>query len=162
MGRILCSITADTCGWHDTICGVSNAALVAKRYGIAAYQEHRNDFHRNGYDSLLTELGKQGLGSRDLMANINLFSKVTVDEGGALRFHPGHSVPQSSVSLRFEMPTLLALSTCQHPLDPDPVYRPRGIRITAMESGAVAPDDPCRNSCPENQRGFINTERLFL
>jgi len=23
MGRILCSITADSCGWHDTICGLS-------------------------------------------------------------------------------------------------------------------------------------------
>ncbi len=29
MGRVLCSITEDTCGWHDTLCGVSNAAMVA-------------------------------------------------------------------------------------------------------------------------------------
>ncbi len=31
MGRILCSITADSCGWHDTLCGVSDATMVADR-----------------------------------------------------------------------------------------------------------------------------------
>src|SRR5262249_39400133 len=27
MGRILCSITTDTLGWHDPLCGYANAAL---------------------------------------------------------------------------------------------------------------------------------------
>src|SRR4051812_30310183 len=27
MGRILCSIVADTCGWHDTLCGTTDAKL---------------------------------------------------------------------------------------------------------------------------------------
>jgi hypothetical protein len=25
----------------------------------------------------------------------------------------------------------------------------------------VPADDPCRSSCAENERGFINTDRLF-
>ena len=25
MGRVLCSVTADSCGWHDTVCGVLDA-----------------------------------------------------------------------------------------------------------------------------------------
>jgi uncharacterized protein len=162
MGRILCSVTADTCGWHDTLCGVSNAALVRERYGTATYQDHRNDYYRNGYDSFLNELGKYGLGSRDVMANINFFSKVTADVNGMLEFQSGHSGPGKVVELRFEMPTLMILSTCQHPLDPDPGYAPRPVMLTAMQSAVVAADDECRNSCPENQRGFINTERLFL
>ena len=35
MGRILCSVTADTFGWHDAISGGSNAALVKAKYGEA-------------------------------------------------------------------------------------------------------------------------------
>lgn len=162
MGRILCSIIADSCGWHDTLCGVSNATLVAERYGRATYQEQRNAFYRNGQDSLLNELGKYGLGLRDLVPNLNFFSKVTPDEEGSLHFHSGFSRPGSEVELRFEMRCLVVLSTCQHPLDPAPTYRPRPVRLTALQAGPVAADDVCRTSCPENERGFVNTERLSL
>lgn len=162
MGRALCSITADTCGWHDTICGLSTAETVKQKYGEARYQEHRNDYHRNGYDSLVNELGKYGLGKRDVVANLNLFSKVTVGDAGMLEFQPGNSKAGDYVDLRFEMHTLLVLSTCQHVLDPEPVYRPRTIRLSLRRSAAPGPDDPCRMHCPQNQRAFINTERLYV
>lgn len=162
MGRVLCSITADTCGWHDTLGGVSNAALVERKYGITRYQEQRNDYYKNGYDSLLNELGKYGLGKRDLVSNINFFSKVTVDADGELIFHTGHSKPGATLDLRFEMNSLVVLSTCQHPLDPSPQYQPRPLKVTLWRSGPAPADDACRNRCPENQRGFINTERLYL
>src|SRR3989337_785388 len=110
MGRVMCSITDDTSGWHDTLSGVSNAAMVQKKNCQARHQEHRNGYYRNGYDGFLTELGKYGLGKRDLAANINFFSKVTADEQGALQFHAGHSPPGSYVDLRFEMNTLLVLA----------------------------------------------------
>jgi urea carboxylase-associated protein 2 len=159
MGRILCSIAEDTCGWHDTICGVSNAKLVTEKYGAARYQEHRNDYHKNGYDSLLNEVAKYGLGRRDLSGNVNFFSKVTVDDAGALQFQSGHSRAGSFVDLRFEMTTIVALSTCQHPLDPDRKYQPRSVQLIAWESGTAPRDDICRRRCPENERGFTNTER---
>ncbi|MBI3775467.1 MAG: urea carboxylase-associated family protein [Gammaproteobacteria bacterium] len=162
MGRVLCSITRDTCGWHDTLGGVSNAALVERKYGVARYQEQRNDYYKNGYDSLLNELGKYGLGKRDVVSNINFFSKVTVDAAGKLIFHAAHSKAGAYVDLRFEMNTLVVLSACQHPLDPAPHYQPRPLQLTAWRSGTVAADDVCRNRCPENQRGFVNTERLYL
>ncbi len=162
MGRVLCSITADTCGWHDTLGGVSNAALVARKYGVARYQEHRNDYYKNGYDSVLNELGKYGLGKRDVVANVNFFSKVTVDDTGRMIFHPGNSKAGQYVDLRFEMNTLVVLSTCQHPLDPTLKYQPRPIQLTVSCSGTAPAADACRNRCPENQRGFINTERLYL
>lgn len=162
MGRVLCSITADTCGWHDTLGGVSNAKTVAQKYGSARYEEHRNDYYKNGYDSLINELGKYGLGKRDLASNVNFFSKVTVDSSGNLIFHPDHSKKGSYVDLRFEMNTLVVLSTCQHPLDPALHYEPRTIHLTAWQSGTAPADDACRNRCPENQRGFINTERYAI
>ncbi len=162
MGRVMCSITEDTCGWHDTICGLSNAAIVARKYGEARYQEHRNAYHRNGFDSLVNELGKYGLGQRDVVPNLNLFSKVTVDDTGNLMFHPGNSSAGDFIDLRFEMHALIVLSTCQHPLDPDPQYRPGAVTLTCWRSELPGPDDACRNHCPENQRAFINTERMFV
>lgn len=162
MGRILCSITEDTCGWHDTICGVTNAAMVAAKYGPSRYQEQRNDYYKNGFDSLLNELGKYGLGKRDLVPNINFFSKVTANDAGDLEFHAGHSRAGDYVDLRFEMHTLVVLSTCQHPLDPALEYRPRPVRLTAFASAPAGPDDPCRRRCPENARGFQNTEMLYV
>lgn len=161
MGRVMCSITEDTCGWHDTICGVSNASMVRRKYGEARYQEKHNDYYRNGYDSLLNEVGKYGLGKRDLVANLNLFSKVLVDEKGNLKFQEANSKAGDYVDLRFEMNTLVVISACQHPLDPEASYNPGDVNLAAWYSGAAGEDDPCRNSCSENQRAFMNTERLF-
>ena len=73
MGRILCSIVADDCGWHDTISGIGGAEASRARFGEGSYQALRNDFHRNGRDNLLVELGKHGLGKRDVVSNVNFF-----------------------------------------------------------------------------------------
>lgn len=161
MGRVICSITADTCGWHDTISGVSDAATVRSKYGEASYQDKHNNYYRNGYDSLVNELGKYGLGKRDLIANLNLFSKVTVDNTGKLDYQPGNSSAGAYVDLRFEMHALVVLSTCPHPLDPTPDYSPADISLVAWKSGPAEQDDACRNSCDQNRRAFINTERLY-
>jgi urea carboxylase-associated protein 2 len=162
MGRILCSITADTCGWHDTLCGLSDASMVTEKFGASRFQEQRNAAYKNGRDSMLNELGKYGLGKRDLVANINFFSRVTADEDGALQFDPAHCRAGAYVDLRFEMHTLLVLSTCPHPLDPATEYRPRPVMLTASRSPAVLAQDACRTRCPENARGFQNTEMAYL
>jgi urea carboxylase-associated protein 2 len=162
MGRVLCSITADTCGWHDTVCGVSDAALVAQKHGATRFQEARNAFYKNGRDSLVNELGKHGLGVRDLVANVNFFSKVQVGDDGQLLFRPGHSQPGSRVELRFEMHALVVLSSSPHPLNPQEAYRPGRVQLQAYWTGPAGPDDPCRHHCPENERGFRNTEMLYI
>ncbi len=162
MGRVLCSIVDDTVGWHDPIAGCSNAALVSARYGEARYQEHRNGYHKNGHDSFLVELGKWGLGPRDLTSNVNFFSRVDVTAEGAMSYHAGNSAPGSYVELRAEMNVLTILNTCQHPLDPDPEYRPKAVQLSIRRADPVQPDDPCRLSRPENGRGFTLTERYFL
>ena len=162
MGRILCSVTEDTVGWHDPLSGCSNAAAVRAKYGEARYQEHRNDYHRNAYDSFVIELAKYGLSPRDMAAPINFFSKVVVDETGAMHFIPGNSQPGMFVELRAEMNVLVILNTCQHPLDPNPKYEPRPAHLSVRKTAPAAADDPCRLSRPENGRGFILTEQYFL
>jgi urea carboxylase-associated protein 2 len=161
MGRVLCSIVADSVGWHDPIGGLSDAELLRERYGERRYQEHRNDMHRNARDGLLVELGKWGLGARDLVANVNFFSKVTADDGGRLRFCPGNSKVGDYVDLRFEMNALVVLSAAPHRLDPKPQYVPAAVQLIAWRADPPGEDDYCRNFRPENRRGFYNTELLF-
>jgi urea carboxylase-associated protein 2 len=162
MGRVLCSIVEDTCGWHDLIGGHSTATIVHNRFGVQRYQEHRNDCYRNTRDNFLTELANWSLGLRDLSANVNFFSKVQVSEDGAMSFVPGNSTAGDFVELRAEMNVLVVLDTGQHPLDPSKHYAPVPVKVAVRTSTPVLEDDPCRMSCPENIRGFTNTERYFL
>ena len=162
MGRILCSITADTSGWHDPLSGCSNAALAEAKYGAARYQEHQNAWHQNAMDGFVIELAKHGLSTRDMAAPVNFFSKVAVDGAGGMRFVPGHAKPRAYVELRAEMNVLAILNTCQHPLDPNPEYAPKPAHLTVRQVAAPSPDDPCRTSRPENERGFVLTQRYFM
>ena len=162
MGRILVSITEDTCGWHDPLSGHSSAALVRAKYGEKTYQEHRNAWHQNARDGFLLELAKYGLGERDLVANVNFFSKVVVANDGGMRFQPGNSKAGDVMELRAEMNTLVILNTCQHPLDPATAYAPRPVQLSMVRATPAGKDDPCRLACPENGRGFTITERYFL
>ncbi|MFM0235095.1 urea amidolyase associated protein UAAP1 [Paraburkholderia sediminicola] len=166
MGRVMASITADTLGWHDPLGGLGDAELFADKYGTARYQQHRNAMVRNGRDSLLLELAKHGLGTRDLVANVNFFSKLAIGEDGSLDFVAGHSAAGAAFELRFEMDTLAAFSSAPHPLNPSSEYEPRPVKLIAYRAYAadasVPADDPCRSACPENGRGFVNTDRLFV
>ena len=155
MGRILMAITGDTCGWHDTISGVSSAA-VRERYGEARYQEHRNAFHRDGRGLFLIELGKWGLGRKDLVAQPQLFQ-----QGGGGR-RGTHGLRHRSFQARGQRGPACAdghPGGTQH-LPPPPDRTRSGTRpmeLALYRTVPAADDDPCRLSCPENGRGFANT-----
>lgn len=136
MGRILCSVTGDSVGWHDPLGGCSKA----------------------GRDSFLIELEKWGLGPRDLVANINFFSRIDVASDGGMSYHAGNSKAGSYVELRAEMNVLTILNTCAHPLAQ---HETKPVHLTVRKVAQPAEDDPCRLSRPENARGYIVTERYF-
>lgn len=162
MGRILCSITEDTVGWHDPLAGISNAATTEKKYGKATYQQMHNRWHQNARDGLSIEMGKYGFGARDLHATVNFFSKVAVDDGGDLHYCPGNSPAGSFVELRAEMNVLVLLNSCPHPMDPSDTYEPKPVTLSISEVPAPRADDACRTLCRENMRGFLLTEFYFL
>lgn len=159
MGRLLASITADSVGWHDTVCGHSGAELVLQRYGKKNYQEARNDWHRSARECFLIELAKWGLGKRDLISNINWFSKVVSDEIGQLSFVSDHAQQGDAVELRFEIETLVVLNTCQHPLDPDPRFHPRPVRLEILAGPATTVSDESLSIRAENLRAWENNQR---
>jgi urea carboxylase-associated protein 2 len=161
MGRVLASVTHDTCGWHDTITGHATAAHVTARWGAASYQQARNDWRRSARDALLVELAKHGLGARDLVANVNLFTRVGVEADGTLAFVPANSRAGDEVTLRFELDTLVVLSCVPHPLDPSPAWAPRPVALELAPVGAAGSDDAVRRACAENERGFAASEETL-
>jgi uncharacterized protein YcgI (DUF1989 family) len=115
---------------------------------------------------MLIELGKWGLGMRDVVSNINFFSKVTASESGELIFHSGSSKAGDYVDLGFEMDTLVVLSAAPHPLDPSKTYRPGAVGLAAFATPSAVPGDfrwQGKGSAhiAENERGLQNTQRLY-
>src|ERR1700719_3836071 len=100
MGRIFCSIVEDTHGWHDTVCGNSTSASIAARWGEKSYQAFRNEWTPNGNGGFLVEAGKYGLGRRDLAANVNWFTKVSVADDGKMVFDARNAKAGAVVELR--------------------------------------------------------------
>ena len=152
MGRIFFTIEEDTYGWHDTVTGHMTAALSARKYGEGPYQNLRNDFYRNTRDNFLVELGKYGLGEKDIVPNVNFFVKVVPSTDGKLRWK-SDAQPGDYVDLRAEMDTLVVLSNTPHPWDPSPEYAPKGGRVE-ITSGSPADQNTFEAACPENERGL--------
>ena len=155
MGRIFCSIIEDSFGWHETVCGNSHKEHIDKNFGVRDYQADRNNWKQNGYDSFLVELAKYELDDRSMASNVNFFSAVEVNESGDLSL-ASPSEPGDSVTLRFEMDTLVVMHSCPHPLSQTTEYPRKPVDILLEPAQAVAEDDFCKNFRPENQRGFEN------
>ncbi|GAB1784904.1 urea amidolyase associated protein UAAP1 [Priestia aryabhattai] len=156
-GRAFASITADTTGWHDTISGYTTRSLTHQKYGASTYQESRNEWRRNGEENFSMELLRNGLITRDLVPNLNIFSKVYCDEEGNMNFVSSHCKKGDFITLRTEMDLLFLLSNTPNPLDPSGTYPSVPIEITVDEAAPLNSDDYCLNFRPENKRAFENT-----
>jgi len=162
MGCALASIVEDTLGWHDPLGGHSTALHVREAFGEHTYQDYRNDWYRNAHDNFLVELSKHGLGLRDIVANINFFSKVIADSEGRIALAAQHCPVGAQVTLRTEMDVLLVLSNTPHPLAPVGSYPRVPVKIEIRRSEPPTEDDYCRNFRPECARTLALTERLYI
>ena len=162
MGRVFASIVEDDFGWHDTVCGTLSEKTLKEKYAVRSYQDCHNQWTLSGEHSFLTELAKYGLTERDMAANLNLFSKVTTDNDGNLVFDSSAAKAGASLTLRFEMDTLVILHTCPHPLNPSEEYPMKPVQIEMRKADPVADDDYCKNFRPENGRAFENNRLYHL
>jgi urea carboxylase-associated protein 2 len=162
MGHALVSLTEDSLGWHDPLGGHINAAQVTEKFGTHRYQEYRNDFYRNARDNFLVELAKHGLGLRDIVANVNFFSRITVDDAGRMTYVPDHCPAGATISLRTEMDVLFILANCPHPLAPAGEYPQAPVRLEIFPAEPPSADDFCRTFRPKCGRTLALTERLFI
>jgi urea carboxylase-associated protein 2 len=154
MGRVLATVVEDTCGWHDTFCGTSNARDIAARYGDGAAHGPTP----SGRDRLVVALAKHGLGERDIAPNVNLFTGVRIEADGTVTLLPGRSHPGAHVTLRADLPLVVTVVAVPHRLDDRAAYTAGPVRITAWRGAPADPDDPFRRSSPEAVRAFENTD----
>jgi urea carboxylase-associated protein 2 len=162
MGHALLSVVEDSLGWHDPLGGCIDAELVREKFGERPYQEARNGFFRNAHENFLVELAKHGLGEPDLVANVNWFSRVVVDDEGRMELVPGHAPAGARIVLRAEMDCLVVLANCPHPMAAGPDYPFVPVELTLSAGPPPAEDDFCRNFRPECARALALSERYYL
>jgi hypothetical protein len=124
-GHVLLTITADTCGRHDTLGGACAAESNQVRYALDKRHMH------NCRDSFLLGLARSDLamGKRDLTSNINFFMNVPVTLEGRLTFEDGISEPGKYVELRAEMDVIVLISNCPQLNNPCNAYNPTPVRL---------------------------------
>jgi uncharacterized protein len=157
MGRILASITEDSCGAHDTLVGGSSAASNLQKYGSACGDAGL----RNTRDNLVLAAAKLGLTRRDVVPCITFFAPVATDAAGKFCWREGIVQPSDFVDLRAEMNLLAAVSNCPHPLALDRDFTPGEIEMSVWDAPPPAAEDLCRTATAEARRGFENTDVLF-
>ncbi|MGE4385730.1 MAG: urea amidolyase associated protein UAAP1 [Endomicrobiaceae bacterium] len=160
-GRAMTSVIYDSTGWIDTITGLSDKKSTTEKYGETSYQKDSNNYYRNGYENFKVELLRNGLSVRDIMPNLNLFSKISCDEEGNMLFAEKHSDKDDVIMLRTEMDVLLILSNTPNPLDPKTKYPAVPVSLEIYKALPVDITDICVNKCPENKRAFENTWKYY-
>jgi urea carboxylase-associated protein 2 len=159
MGKLLASIVDSDCNWHDPLCGLTRPKTIEQQYGKNPYCEAHNDHFHNGWDNMLVELGKHGMGKRDLVPIVNLFSKVCVGEDGVMEYIPDHAGTDSYIELRTEMKVLVILSNTPHPLHHETTYPGGDIELNISIAPPTNPQtDTCLNFRPENMRAWETTQ----
>jgi urea carboxylase-associated protein 2 len=156
MGRVLMSITADTSGTHDALCGASNAVTNRAKYGEMGVHGGSPDAR----DRFAVALAKHGLERRDIVPNVNFFKGVTVADDGALLFAAAPLRPGASVELLAELPVVLVVANTPHVLDPRPDYTVTALRISAWVDAPTTREDPAWTATPEGERAFLQSEEF--
>jgi urea carboxylase-associated protein 1 len=138
-GNVLLTITADTCGRHDTLGGACSAESNTVRYALEKKHMHscRDTFLLELADSA-RKLGAPGLTKRDLASNINFFMNVPVTSKGDLTFADGVSAAGKYVEMRAEMDVFVLISNCPQLNNPCNAYNPTPVRLLVWNPAAPA------------------------
>ena len=130
LGSAMLTITADTCGRHDTLGGACATESNQVRYAIEKRHMHacRRSF------LLAAASARWDLTKRDLAPNINFFMNVPVTPEGGLTFEDGISDAGKYVEMRAEMDVICVISNCPQLNNPCNAYNPTPIRVMIWNS----------------------------
>lgn len=120
---VLATVTADTCGRHDTLGGACGQESNVIRYGLHTRHQHacRQTFLRAG--------APYGIGARQLTHNINFFMNVPLTAAGGLTFADGVSAAGRYVEVRAERDLVVLISNCPQLNNPCNGWNPTPIRV---------------------------------
>lgn len=124
-GDVLLTITADTCGRHDTLGGACATESNQVRYSPDKRWMHACR------DTFMLQLIKWGRGAvkADITHNINFFMNVPVTPEGGLSFADGVSAGGRYVEMRAERDVVALISNCPQLNNPCNAYNPTPIRL---------------------------------
>jgi urea carboxylase-associated protein 1 len=122
-GLPMVTLVADTCGRHDTSAGACSCEANTVRFG------HHTRYMHACRENFVLELGKYGLGKRDIVGNVNFFMNVPITPAGELAIVDGLSDPGGYVDLRAEMDVLVVFSNCPQVNNPCNGFNPTPIRV---------------------------------
>ncbi len=128
--NVMLTITADTCGRHDTLGGACSAESNTVRYALDKRHMH------SCRDSFLMMLAERdiGMGKRDLSSNINFFMNVPVTPEGGLTFEDGVSEAGRYVEMQAEMDILILISNCPQLNNPCNAYNPTPVEVLIWDA----------------------------
>jgi urea carboxylase-associated protein 1 len=129
-GNVMLTVVADTSGRHDTAAGACSCESNTVRFG------HETRYLHACRDNFVLEVGKHGMGKRDIVPNINFFMNVPIEPSGEMTIVDGLSRPGDYVELVAEMDVLCVISNCPQINNPCNGFNPTPIRILIWDVGA--------------------------
>ena len=122
-GNVMLTVTADSCGRHDTSAGACSCESNTVRFG------HDTRYLHACRDNFLLEVSKHGMSKRDIVPNINFFMNVPIEPSGQMTIVDGLSTPGDHVELRAEMDVLCVISNCPQVNNPCNGFNPTPIKV---------------------------------
>lgn len=132
-GRVIATITDDTCGRHDTLGGACSCESNTVRYAHDTYPMHscRNNFMHTIATHPIAQ--KYDLTLRNVGPNINFFMNVPITPDGSLAFDDGISAPGKYVDITAHMDMIVLISNCPQLNNPCNGYNPTPIELVIYE-----------------------------
>jgi urea carboxylase-associated protein 1 len=122
-GNVMLTVTADSCGRHDTSAGACSCESNTVRFG------HDTRYLHACRDNFLLEVTRHGMSKRDIVPNINFFMNVPIEPSGQMTIVDGLSAPGDHVEMRAEMDVLCVISNCPQVNNPCNGFNPTPIRV---------------------------------
>ncbi|MBX4935561.1 urea amidolyase associated protein UAAP2 [Rhizobium bangladeshense] len=122
-GNVMLTMTADSCGRHDTSAGACSCESNTVRFG------HGTKYLHACRDNFVLEVSKHGMGKRDIVPNINFFMNVPIKPNGEMTIVDGISAPGDYVELVAEMDVLCVISNCPQINNPCNGFDPTPVRV---------------------------------
>ena len=126
-GNVLATVTADSCGRHDTSAGACSCEANTVRFG------HDVRYMHACRENFVLEVARYGLTKRDVVPNINFFMNVPIEPSGDLAIVDGVSKPGDYVEVQAAMDVICVISNCPQVNNPCNGFDPTPIRVTIRD-----------------------------
>ncbi|MBH0237199.1 urea amidolyase associated protein UAAP2 [Methylobrevis albus] len=127
-GNLMLTVTADSCGRHDSSAGACSCEANTVRFG------HHTRYLHACRENFVLEVTKYGMAKRDIVPNINFFMNVPIAQNGDLVIDDGISEPGAYVEMVAAMDVLCVISNCPQVNNPCNGFNPTPVRVQIFDA----------------------------